>query len=170
MLKENYDHELTPLDLQIYEKMIPADHYLKRLKTTINFTPCRALVADCYSPGMGRGALDPVRLLKLLLLQFHYGLSDEGVIREAQVNVAYRFFLDLPLDANLPEPSLLSQFRTRLGEERFRRIFHEILRQAREAGLVKDRLRLKDATHVLANIAAPATIELVAQIDRKSVV
>lgn len=164
MLKENYDPELTPLDLQTYEKMVPADHYLRRLKTAIDFTPCRALVADCYSPGMGRGALDPVRLLKLLLLQFHYGLSDERVIREAQVNVAYRLFLDLPLDADLPEPSLLSQFRTRLGEERFSRIFHEILRQAREAGLVKDRLRLKDATHVLANIAAPATIQLVAQI------
>ncbi|MBK7601343.1 MAG: hypothetical protein IPJ07_23580 [Acidobacteria bacterium] len=26
----------------------------------------------------------------------------------------------------MPEPSLLSQFRTRLGEERFSRIFHEI--------------------------------------------
>lgn len=29
--------------------------------------------------------------------------------------------------------------------------------------LVKDRLRLKDATHLLANIAVPATIRLVAQ-------
>lgn len=164
MLKENYQTELSPLDRQVYEKMVPADHYLRRLKAKIDFTPTRALVADCYSPGMGRGAIDPVQLLKLLLLQFHYGLSDERVIREAQVNVAFRYFLDLPLEATLPEPSLLSQFRTRLGAERFQRIFHEILRQAREAGLVKDRLRLKDATHVLANIAAPATIRLVAQI------
>jgi hypothetical protein len=40
----------------------------------------------------------------------------------------------------------LSQFRTRLGEELFTRIFDEVVRQARAKGLVKDRLRLKDAT------------------------
>jgi hypothetical protein len=60
-------------------------------------------------------------------------------------------------------PSLLSQFRTRLGEERFTRVFNEILRQARAQGLVKDRLRLKDATHLIANIAIPSTLRLVAQ-------
>jgi hypothetical protein len=35
--------------------------------------------------------------------------------------------------------------------------------QARKLGLVKDRLRLKDATHIIANIAVPSTIRLVAQ-------
>jgi len=164
MLKEKYDFKPTQLDLLVYEKVVPADHYLRKLKAAINFTPWRAQVADSYASGMGRGAYDPVCLLKLLLLQFHYGLSDDRVIREAQVNLAFRFFLDLSLDATLPEPSLLSQFRTRLGAERIERIFQEIVGQARAAGLVKDRLRLKDATHVLANIAVPSTIQLVAQI------
>jgi transposase len=164
MLKDNYDIVLTAFDHLVFEKLVPADHYLRRLKTAVDFTPLRPLVAECYSSDMGRGAIDPVRLLKLLLLQFHYGLSDEGVIRQAQVNVAFRFFLDLPIEAALPEPSLLSQFRTRLGAERFQQIFHEIVRQARSAGLVKDRLRLKDATHVLANIAVPTTISLIAQV------
>src|SRR5262245_39887706 len=164
MLKDDYDIVLTAFDQLVFEKLVPPDHYLRRLKAAVDFSGLRALVADCYSPDQGRGAIDPVRLFKLLLLQFHYGLSDEGVIRQAQVNVAFRFFLDLPLEAALPEPSLLSQFRTRLGQERFTQVFHEVLRQAREKGLVKDRLRLKDATHVLANIAVPTTIRLVAQV------
>jgi transposase len=164
MLKDNYDIALTAFDQLVFEKLVPSDHYLRRLKAVIDFSGLRAMVADCYSSDQGRGAIDPVRVLKLLILQFHYGLSDEGVIRQAQVNVAFRFFLDLPLEAALPEPSLLSQFRTRLGQERFTQVFHEVLRQAREKGLVKDRLRLKDATHVLANIAVPATIRLVAQV------
>lgn len=167
MLKQNYEESPTATDLLVFEKLVPANHYLRRLKSRIDFAPCRELAGNCYSPAMGRGAIDPVRLLKLLLLQYHYGLSDDRVIAEAQVNVAFRFFLDLSLEAKLPEPSLLSQFRTRLGPERFERVFHEMLRQAREAGLVKDRLRLKDATHVLANIAVPATIQLVAQIRTK---
>jgi transposase len=164
MLKDNYDIALTAFDHLVFEKLVPADHYLRQLKAAVDFSSLRPLVAECYSSEMGRGAIDPVRLLKLLLLQFHYGLSDDDVIRQAQVNVAFRLFLDLPLEAALPEPSLLSQFRTRLGQERFTRVFHEILRQAREKGLVKDRLRLKDATHVLANIAVPTTIRLVAQV------
>ena len=163
MLKNNYEVKLTSFDLLIFETVVPADHYLRQLKAVLDFSALRALVADCYSPDQGRGAIDPVLLLKLLLLQFHYGLSDDGLIRQAQVNLAFRFFLDLPLEAVLPEPSLLSQFRTRLGAERFTRVFQEILRQARAAGLVKDRLRLKDATHLIANIAVPATIRLVAQ-------
>jgi hypothetical protein len=50
-----------------------------------------------------------------------------------------------------------------LGVERFTQLFNEILRQARAQGLVKDRLRLKDATHLIANIAIPSTVQLVAQ-------
>lgn len=163
MLKSNHKIELTQFDLLAFEAFVPPDHFLRRLKAAIDFTPFRAMVADCYSPNQGRGANDPVCLLKFLLLQFHYGLSDENVIRQTQVNLAYRFFLDLSAQAKLPEPSLLSQFRTRLGAERFSKIFQEILRQARAAGLVKDRLRLKDATHLIANIAVPATLRLVAQ-------
>lgn len=53
-------------------------------------------------------------------------------------------------------PSLLAQVRTRLGVERFRRVFTEILRQGREQGRVKERLGWKEATHLLANLALPS--------------
>ena len=163
MLKADYYSAPTDLDLVVFEKLIPADHYLRRLKAAIDFEPFRALVADCYAQGVGAPAEDPVRMLKLSLLQFQYDLSDSQVLRQAQVNVAFRFFLDLSLESPLPVPSLLSQFRTRLGVDRFQRIFEEILRQGRAQGLVKDRLRLKDATHLIANIAIPSTLRLVAQ-------
>jgi hypothetical protein len=81
----------------------------------------------------------------------------------AQVNVAFRYFLDLSLTSRLPVPSLLSQFRTRLGVARYQALFDQVVTQARAYGLIRDRLRLKDATHVLANIAVPSTLRLVAQ-------
>jgi transposase len=167
MLKAEYYSAPSELDVMIFEKLIPAEHYLRKLKAVIDFEPLRALVAECYAAGLGAPAEDPVRLLKLSLLQFHYDLSDSQVIRQAQVNVAFRFFLDVSLESALPVPSLLSQFRTRLGSERFTRVFNEIVRQARAHGLVKDRLRLKDATHVIANVAIPSTIRLVAQVRER---
>jgi len=163
MLESSYDVELTSFDLLVFDTFVPADHYLRQLKAAIDFNPLRALVADGYSPDQGRGATDPVCLLKFSLLQFHYDVSDEGVIRQTQVNVAFRFFLDLSAQARLPEPSRLSQFRTRLGTERCAKVFQEMLRQARAAGPVKDRLRLKDATHLMANLAVLQTLRLLAQ-------
>lgn len=163
MLKETYYTAPTELDELIFRKLVPADHYLRQIKAVVNFQPVRELTASCYSPDQGRTADDPVLLFKLCFLQFHYNLSDRDVLRAAQVNVAYRFFLDLSLDSLLPTPGLLSQFRTRLGAAKFAAIFADLVRQAREHGLIKDRLRLKDATHVLANIAVPTTLQLVAQ-------
>lgn len=164
MLKENYYREPTDTDRLVFEKLVPPDHYLQQVKALIDFEAFRELLRDAYSPHRGRPAEDPILLLKLEFLPFHYGLSDREVIAEAQVNVAFRYFLDLSLDSRLPVPSLLSQFRTRLGEERHQAIFDEVVRQAREQGLVKDRLRLKDATHV---VAIPSTLVLVAQVRQR---
>lgn len=167
MLKSNYYIEPTEIDQFIFEKLVPADHYLRQVKSIIDFEFVRPAVQECYSERMGRTALDPVLMCKLEFLQYQYNLSDREVIAAAQVNVAYRYFLDLSLDSPLPVPSLLSQFRTRLGEERHQALFDGIVAQARQQGLVKDRLRLKDATHVIANIAIPSTIQLVAQVRTK---
>ena len=163
MLKESYYTEPTEIDRLVFAKLVPPDHYLRRVEQCVDFERCRDLVKDCYSPAMGRTAEDPVRMLKLGFLQFHYRLSDREVIAAAQVNVAFRFFLDLSLESRLPVPSLLTQFRTRLGVERYQALFDHVVTQAREQGLVRDRLRLKDATHILANIAVPSTLGLVAQ-------
>ena len=43
-------------------------------------------------------------------------------------------------------------------------LFDALVGQARQLGLVKDRLRLKDATHIIAGVAVPSTIRLVAQV------
>jgi len=164
MLRADYYLEPTDLDEVIFAKLIPADHYLRRLKAAIDCEPLRALVADCYGAGIGAPAEDPVRLLKLSLWQLQYDLSDSRqVVRQAQGTVAVRFFLDLSVESALPVPSLLSQFRTRLGAERCTRVCNDILRQARARGLGKDRLRLTDATQLIATIAIPSPLRLVAQ-------
>ena len=167
MLKSDYYTAPTEIDELIFEQLVPADHYLRQVKAVIDFEFVRAAVQDCYSESMGRSAIDPVLMFKLEYLQHHYRLSDREVIGEAQVNVAYRYFLDLAVSSALPVPSLLSQFRTRLGAERHQGLFDQIVSQARAHSVVKDRPRLKDATHVIANIAIPSTIQWMAQVRTK---
>jgi IS5 family transposase len=101
--------------------------------------------------------------LKLDLLSIHYRWSDRELMRQAQVNMAHRLFLNLGSESVLPHHTSMTYFRDRIGADALQDIFHGVLGQAREMGLVKDRLRLKDATHLIANIAIPTTICLVAQ-------
>lgn len=163
MLLPLQETPLSELDQLIFEARVPHDHYLRQVLQAVSFDRCHHLAADCYSPDQGRPALTPVRLVKLQFLRFHYNLSDRDVIRDAGVNFAFRLFLGLSLRDELPHPSLLSKFRSRLGPDKFQEVFDDVLAQARAKGLVKDRLRLKDATHVLADVAIPATLALVAQ-------
>jgi transposase len=153
----------SELDQRIFGATVPQDHYLRRVLRAVDFERCRPLLAPAYDPDRGRPACEPVLLLKLEFLQYHYNLSDRQVLDQAHYNMAFRLFLHLGLDSDLPDPSLLSHFRRRLGPDQHQKLFDEVVRQAREKGLVKDRLRLKDATHVVANIALPSTIVLVAQ-------
>jgi transposase len=153
----------SSLDQLIFDATVPADHYLRRVLQAVDFQRCRPLMAPVYDPDHGRPACEPVLLLKLEFLQYHYILSDRLVIDQAHYNMAFRLFLGLSLHSELPDPSLLCYFRRRLGSAVHQQVFDAVLGQAREKGLVKDRLRLKDATHVVANIAIPCTIVLVAQ-------
>ncbi|HEY3395337.1 MAG TPA: IS1182 family transposase [Lacipirellulaceae bacterium] len=154
---------LTDFERQLFLRLVPEDHFLRRLPGVIDFERFRPLLASHYAPGAGRPALDPVLMLKLELLSIHYRWSDRELMRQVQVNMAHRLFLNLGSDSVLPHPTSMTYFRDRVGAETLQEIFHGVLGQARERGLVKDRLRLKDATHLIANLALPTTIALVAQ-------
>jgi transposase len=163
MLRTNSTPILSDQDQLIFATLVPPDHYLRQVTAVVDFERYRATMATCYHPSQGRPADDPVRLLKVGFLQTHYNLSDREVLAAAQVNLAYRYFLNLALTDPLPHPTSLTVLRARLGADLYQQIFDGVVSQARAAGLVKDRLRLKDATHVIANIAIPSTLRLLAQ-------
>jgi transposase len=167
MLRASYAPMVSAQDQLIFETLVSPDHYLRQVNPVVDFERYRATMAPCYHTSDGRPAEDPVVLLKVGFLQSHYNLSDREVLTQAQVNVAFRYFLNLALTDALAHPSLLTVFRARLGATLYQQIFDGVVGQARAAGLVKDRLRLKDATQVIATIAIPSTIRLIAQMRQR---
>src|SRR5579859_477361 len=153
---------LSDAERQLFTQLVPEDHYLRRLAEIVDFERFRPVLAAVYCPDDGRPPLDPVFMLKLEVLALHYRLSDRELMKQVQVNVAYRLFVGLSCQSPLPHHTSMTYFRNRVGAERLQEIFHVVLGRARELGLVRDRLRLKDATHILANIAIPSTLRLVA--------
>lgn len=155
---------LNDFERQLFVRLVPEDHFLRQLGRVVDFERFRPTLARFYSSRAGRPALDPVMMLKLDFLGIHYRWSDRELMRQAQVNMAHRLFLNLGSESVLPHDTSMTYFRKRVDADALQEIFHGVLGQARELGLVKDRLRLKDATHLIANIAIPSTIRLVAEI------
>lgn len=154
---------LSDVERQLFSQLVPEDHFLRRLVQVVDFERFRTVLALVYCQNDGRPPLDPVFMLKLEVLALHYRLSDRELMKQAQVNVAYRLFLGLSSRSPLPHHTSMTYFRERVGAARMQEIFHVVLGRARELGLVRNRLRLKDATHIIATIAVPSTIRLVAE-------
>jgi transposase len=163
MLCQPIFSRLPDLDQQVYRIVVPEDHYLRKVLQVVPWDEFYELLAPYYSADLGRPAEWPVMMLKLEYLRYHHNLSDRAVIDRAKTDLAFRCFLQIPLQGWLPDPSSLCIFRGRLGTKGFRQIFDRVVHTAREHGVVKDRLRIKDATHVIANMAVPTALALVAQ-------
>lgn len=165
MLQPLQPFVLSDFDREVFETFVPADHYLRKAKEVVDFERFRGTCEDAYdAKTIGRPAIDVLLMLKILFLRFHYRLSDRQVVIRSGPDIAFRLFLDLPAKKQLPNHTTSTYFRQRLGEERFEKIFQELVGQARAHGLVSDRLRLKDATHMLGDVADLRPLERVAQV------
>ena len=60
-------------------------------------------------------------------------VHDRRLMREAQVNIAIRWFIGYGLHERLPDHSSLTRIRQRWGEERFREIFKRTVMACLEA-------------------------------------
>ena len=135
----------------LYDK-IPESHILKKVSKAVDFGFINELLESSYCKNFGRPAKEPEMMMKLLFLQYLYNLSDEKVIEEASFNLVYLWFLGLNPEDKLPNPSLLSKFRTqRLTDITLDDVISEIVRQCVERGLIKGVGLSVDTTHIEAN-------------------
>ena len=127
--------------------------------------------APLYSKKYGRPPIDPVVIVKYLLVGFLYGIPSKRQIEQRiQTDIALRWYLGLDLFDRVPDHSTISQLRRRKPSFRkvFRRLFKEVVRQYIEKGLVSGRVIGTDSTHVRAN-ASRASEELVEVVEEAGV-
>lgn len=135
----------------LYNK-IPENHILKRILSVVDFSFINRLLEKSYCKYYGRPAKEPEMMVKLLILQYLYNLSDERVIEEGNLNIAFLWFLGLNPDDKLPESSLLTKFRKqRLQGITIDEIITEVVRQCVEEGIIKGDSISIDATHTETN-------------------
>lgn len=146
--------EQTALEMVTLDELVPKDHLLRKIDAVIDFSFIHDRVAGFYCADNGRPALDPTLMFKALFIGYLFGIrSERQLVREIQVNVAYRWFLRLKLSDVVFDASTLSQNRRRRFTDPgvAQDIFDTIVEQAIGYGLVDGAVLYTDSTHLKAN-------------------
>ncbi|MGZ9722512.1 transposase, partial [Rhizobium miluonense] len=90
--------EQTALEMVTLDSLVPKDHLLRKIDAVIDFTFIHDRVAGLYCADNGRPPLDPTLMFKALFIGYLFGIrSERQLVREIEVNVAYRWFLRMKL-------------------------------------------------------------------------
>lgn len=126
---------------------------LARVDALIDWEAFRPIVAGLYKndgPQGGRPNIDEVVMVKLLVLQSWYGLSDPELERQVADRISFQRFLGFP--ESPPDYSTVWQFRERLASTgKDRELWEELQRQLEEKGLRVRKGVVQDATFITAD-------------------
>lgn len=129
---------------------------LDRLDTLVDWSRIGALLAPLRGSPRGAPGYPPLVMLKALLLQQWYVLSDPGLEEALADRLSFRRFAGLPLDADTPDHSTISRFRKALGEAGLSEaVFEAVTGQIDERGLLLRQGTLIDASLVEAQVKRP---------------
>ena len=141
------------LILRTIEELVPKDHLVRQIDECMDFKFIEDKVKHLYS-NVGRHSIPPIVLFKLLMINKIFGINSmRKTCEECKVNLAYRWFLGLSIEDEIPNYSTWSKNYERRYKDSniFNDIFNEVLRQAMEYGFVEPGAVFYDGTHQKAN-------------------
>ncbi|HET7898419.1 MAG TPA: IS1182 family transposase [Flavisolibacter sp.] len=130
---------------------VPKDNFYRRLKDILDLQWLYAATKKYYGQE-GHPSIDPVVFFKLILIGYLENLlSDRRIIQTVSLRLDLLYFTGYELDEPLPWHSTISRTRQLFGEEVFRELFKQVLRQCVQRGMVKGKRQAMDSVHVKAN-------------------
>jgi transposase len=131
------------------EQRVRPDHPLRPIKARVDgaLREMSRAFAAAYSR-WGRPSIPPEFLLKALLVQALYSLrSERQLVEQIDVNLLFRWFLDLPVDAPVWDATTFTKNRERFEQHGLiQRFFTGVVQQALAEGLVSEEHFTVDGT------------------------
>src|SRR5918998_3429486 len=135
-------------------QLLPDDHILVRVDRVLDFSWLRDEVAELYCLDNGRPGVDPEVAVRLMLAGLLLGIvHDRRLMREAQVNLAIRWFVGYGLHERLPDHSSLTRIRQRWGAERFKAVLTRSVEACVAAGIARGEGVHVDASLIRADVS-----------------
>lgn len=143
----------------VYQRVVPQDHFLRRLNEVIPWRKFTAKLVRYYKGGAEYGPppYEPVVLLKMLLLSYLYGISERQTEELVSYHLPAKYFVGLAVDEAAPDHSTLTRFKERLlarkGVQAYEDLLRRILKEACAKGIVLGRIQVVDAVHSVAAVS-----------------
>lgn len=138
---------------------IPKDHFLRKLDEAVDFSFIYKLAKPYYSH-TGQPGIDPVVLLRMMLIGYLYNITSERKLaQELQVNLAFMYFLGYDIDEETPNHSVLSKARRRFGNKIFEEFFHIVIESCKQQGLIQAEKAFVDSTLIPANASLSSIVD-----------
>lgn len=129
---------------------------LERVQNLIDWKQIDALLAPLRSSRYGAPGYPPLLMLKALLLQQWYSLSDPGLEEALIDRLSFRRFVGLALGETSPDHSTISRFRSALVMQGLSEaVFEAVNLQIDAKGLILRQGTIIDATLVEAHVKRP---------------
>jgi transposase, IS5 family len=129
---------------------------LEQIAALVDWPAFERLLGEVYAAPVGRPSYGPLVLLRCLLLQQWYRLSDPGLEEAVSDRLSFRRFVGLALADPVPDHSTLSRFRSELVRRGLtERLLAELNRQLDAKGLMVKTGTLIDASLVEADCRRP---------------
>jgi transposase len=144
------------VEMVCLDELVPADDRLRRLDAVVDWGFVRAEAAPYYAEDVGRPSIDPIVLVKLMLVGALEGIdSMRELLRVASMRVDIRRFLGYGFSERLPVHQTVSHAQTRrfVDAQLFERLFLRSVALCREHGLIDGTHLSVDGFHVEANAA-----------------
>ena len=132
---------------------------LDRIDEMLDWEPVGRLVSDIHSSTRGAPSYRPLVMVKVLLLEQWYSLSDPEMEEALGDRLSFRRFVGLGIEDGTPDHSTISRFRSKLGSDKSAQLFEEINGQLTDHGLMVKEGTLMDATLVEAQVRRPSRQE-----------
>ena len=135
----------------LYDILIPADSKFRQLNELIDFSLIRNELVKNYSKDIGRKAVDPIILLKYLLLKTMNPASDRDLVARSYTDMSYKYFLGLNPEDDVIDPSLLTVFRRQRMKDidLMDLLIRSTIDKAKALGLLSSKKIIVDSTHTL---------------------
>jgi IS5 family transposase len=136
-----------------YRRVSELGDKVAEFDTLIKWEQFRPILGDLYintTDMGGRPNFDELLMVKLLVLQSMYGLSDPELERQANDKISFLKFLGFP--EKIPDQSTIWYFRERLiKHKKLELIWEELRRQENVLGLKIKKGTIQDATFITAD-------------------
>src|SRR5277367_4092559 len=152
------------------ERHVPVDHLLRAIDRFVDLDGVRQHLAPFYSP-IGRPSIDPELLIRMLLVGYCFGIrSERRLCEEVHLNLAYRWFCRLGLDADVPDHSTFSKNRHGRFRESdlLRKLFETVVARCMKEGIVGGEAFAVDASIIVADAHRRRGVAKVEDLDPTS--